>query len=232
MEQEQQQSPAEQRDPEITSAPSAAVVPSVDPALLQAQQELAQYRSAIDALQPHADIVARLVEDENAAKLIKDTLTAYETINKQQPQIPDEVRPLYDKVTYLTDKWDSYEKQQQQAAAAAQSQKDAENQAQLQVEMAYASRLIAEHPELQENNYRAIRTIKQYANEDGISFENAYKRYGNQFVTNKAESAPPSSLRADAGEIGIPAQSRQHTGTDGKPFDFRSMLLERLKKAQ
>lgn len=230
MEQEQQLSPAEQREPEIAPAPSAAVAPSVDPALLQAQQELQQYRTAIDALQPHADIVARLMEDPDAAKLINESLSAYDTIRRQQPQIPDEIRPVYDKVSYLSDKLDSYEKERDKAAAAAQAAKDAEAQAQLQVEMAYASRLIAEHPELQENNYRAIRTIKQYANEDGISFESAYKRYGNSFTKNKAESAPPASLRADAGEIGIPAQSRA-TGTDG-PLDFRRLLLDRLKKAQ
>jgi hypothetical protein len=202
----------------------------IDPAeYYRLQGEYAQMSSALERLAPHADRIKRMIEDPDAAQIFDNSLSAYEELRKkQQPQLPPELQPLYDKVSKLDEYAETMRKRDEEAALAPQREAKAKYDKWIEDAKPFAQRLLSQHPELNENGGAAWTYLEQSAAANGYeSFDKTWKREGHKFIKDSA-SAPPTSLRADSGEIGIPDASRARRD-DSKPVDFRAELLKRLK---
>ncbi len=194
--------------------------------MLALHNELQQYQQAIMELQPHAPIIERLVSDPDAKKFVQEALASYTEMQKRrEPELPAELRPLESKITKLNEYVENLQQREQQATQAAQQQA-------FQAEYAYAERLVAQHPELAEDNYFAIQALKQYATQNGISLEQAYKRRGSQFLKQDTAPALPSSLRADLGELGVPTGERSTGAAPPTAVSFRDALLAKMRQEQ
>lgn len=186
--------------PLTTEAPPTAVDPREYELL---QRQLDEARSVFTTLDPHADRIKWLVEDPEAARLVDNARKAYEQYrHEQEPLVPPDQKPIYDKVSKLEKFVDDYTAQQQAAREAPQKQ-FAQAYDQWQHNPAnerFYQRLVVDHPDLQR---RDIQYLAQVAADNNFSepLEAVWKKEGWRF-TQQPSSAPPTSLRTDAGEPG------------------------------
>jgi hypothetical protein len=201
----------EPNQPQVTTPPTEAPPqpPVIDPREYDIlQRELQGYRNTLTVLDPHAERIRKLVENPEAARLFDNALNAYEKYQESQgPQIPDEQRPLYDKVSKLEKFVDDYAAQQKAAAEAPQRQAaqaldawshDPANER-------FYQRLRADHPTLVQDDWTLLSHLAGANNYE--SLEDTWKKYSWRFVREQS-SAPPSSLRTDAGEPGTAGEAR------------------------
>ena len=221
--------PATEQQPTTTTAPSAP--PSIDASQYEAAlQEAQQMRAAFTVLEPHNERIRRLLEDPNAAQLFDNALSAYENFERERaPKVPDELNPIFEKVSKLETFVDRYEKQQQEAAERPQREftarySDWQNSA---ANNRFYTRLVNDHPELQP---RDVQYLAQCAAEKNFEpLEETWKREGWRFVKSH-DAAPPTSLRTDIGEVGIPGESTRTAGTGGPTMRERVIQLERQRR--
>lgn len=226
--QQPQQTPA----PETTSATASASqgAPAIDPAEYEALlQENAQWRATFASLEPQAERIKRLRDDPNAAQLFDNAVTAYEEFERKRgPKVSEELNPIYEKVSKLESFVDEYRQQQKSEAERPQREfmaryNDWQNSA---ANNRFFSRLMADHPELKQ---RDIQYLAQVASEQNFEpLEETWKRESWRFL-KPGESAPPSSLRTDVGEVGIPGES-QRGEPQGQSMRDRIVQLERQRR--
>ena len=219
----------EQQVPPASTEPAPTQsAPSIDPAEYEAlQNEVRQSRQAFAMLDPHSDRIRRLLEDPNAAQLFDRSISAYETMERERaPRVPDEMQPMFEKVSKLESFVDKYE-----AAQKAEAERPQREYQQHYLEWQNApsnnrfyQRLIVDHSDLQP---RDIQYLAQVAAEKNFEpLEETWKREGWRFV-KAGEATPPSSLRTDAGEVGIPGDSQR--GAQGNMRD-RIVQLEKARR--
>lgn len=224
--------------PEEPVQPTGQIAPPVtepsgqiDPAeYYRMQDELRQAQGVFERMAPHAERIRKIVEDADAAAVFDRSYEAFENMRKgQEPQIPAELRPLYDKVNKLDQFAENFTKQQQEAIEAPQREMELQRQAWVASNIATAKRLSAEHPELQDYGGIAYEYMQRAAEAEGykLTLEQVFKRDGKRFVKEVAP-APPPSLRADTGDIGIPGDSTPRRD-DKTPVNVRDELIKRIK---
>lgn len=184
--------------------------PGIDPEEYNAMlQENAQYRALLSSLEPQAERIKRLRDDPNAAQLFDNALGAYENFQRQQaPRVPDGFEPLYDKVSKLEKFVDDHS--QREEAERQRPQRELEqkwNEWQLNpANNHFFRRLMADtNGKLDPDDLLWLG--RRAAKNNFEPLEETWKRDGWRF-TEQTESAPPSSLRADVGEVGIPGETR------------------------
>jgi len=203
--------------------------PGIDPSeFANMQRELGEYRQIFGVLAPHADRIKRLVEDPEAAKLFDNAWTAYEDYQKKNaPVVPPEQQPIYDKVSKLEKFVDDYTAQQREVAEAPQKQfQFAYDQWQRNpANERFYQRLMTDHPDLQR---RDIQYLAQVAADQNFTepLEAVWKRESWRFVHGEM-SAPPSSLRTDAGEPGTAGNAN---APQDKSIRARVIELERERR--
>lgn len=186
-------------------APSPAE-PQFDAAEIEElRANYAQAQAVLERLGPHADIIKRIVESDDDRSLAQKAWEARDKyVADQQPKVPAEIQPLYDKVSRLDEFVSKYEKQQEDIATAPQRElanKWQEWQASPTNDRFYR-KLKQDVPEL---NARDVQYLAQIAAEHNFEpLEETWKRDGWRVAPNQGASPPPSSLRTDAGDIGIP----------------------------
>lgn len=192
--------PTVETPPLTTEAPSTAIDPREYELLVR---QMDDYRNTFAVLDPHAERIKRLVEDPEAAKLFDNAVQAYEQYRKtQEPTVPADQRPIYEKVSKLEKFVDDITAQQQAAREAPQKQFE-RSYDQWQHNPAnerFYQRLVNDHPDLQR---RDIQYLAQVAADSNFTepLEAVWKKEGWRFTRSEV-SAPPSSLRTDAGEPG------------------------------
>lgn len=214
----------------ISQQPSATPSP-IDAAEYEALlQENAQWRATFASLEPQADRIKRLRDDPNAAQLFDNAVSAYEEIERKRgPKVSEELSPIYDKVSKLEGFVDEYRAQQKNEAERPQREfmsryTDWQNSA---ANNRFFSRLMADHPELKQ---RDIQYLAQVASEQNFEpLEETWKRESWRFL-KPGEATPPSSLRTDVGEVGIPGESQKGASDQGPSMRQRIVELERARR--
>jgi hypothetical protein len=214
------------QSPSPTTQPSGHIDPEEFYAL---RDQNARYEAAFERLNPQADRIKRLVEDPDAARIFDDATSAMESLRKRnEPQVPQEFRPIYDKVSKLEEFADRFTKQQQEAAEAPQReftqrwqswQNDRNNNR-------FYERLNLDHPEVAKNPADMQRLASLAAEKNFAPLEDVWKEESWRFVKSAAPKPPPS-LRSDAGEIGIPNPS---DGAKTQTLRQRAVELERARR--
>lgn len=223
-EQQSQQPPiAPPLETTAPAAPSSAIDPAEYDAILQ---ENAQWRAAFAGLEPQAERIKRLRDDPNAAQLFDNALSAYENFEKQRgPKIPDELNPIFEKVSKLETFVDRYEQQQKEVAERPQREfvaryADWQNSA---ANNRFFTRLMSDHPGLAP---RDVQYLAQCAAEKNFEpLEETWKREGWRFV-KPGDTAPPSSLRTDVGEVGIPSESARTAQQPDQKDAMRNRIIQ------
>lgn len=227
-----QQQPQPQPAPQPSPASQAAPVSEPDTITVsradydELQNQLHSARATYDLLNPHSDRINRLVRDPRAAELFDRAVKAYEDMGKQEPEIDPQFRPVYDKVSRLEKFVDDFESRQKAEAERPQREftaryNDWQNSP---TNNRFFTRLMTDHPELKP---RDLQYLAQVAAENNFEpLEAVWKKESWRFE-RPGGSAPPSSLRADAGEIGSAPSGQPPQGTTMRQ---RIIDLERARR--
>ncbi len=211
-----------------SSASSAAASPTIDPAdYARLQEEVAQARQTFAQLEPHADRINRFLSDEDYRNFTDQSYESYKTMREKaaQPEpIPDNLRPMYEKIENLDSYVGSLKKREQDAQKAEEAKWQQDN-------IDFANRLAAEHPHLKQGNslVKVAAFADSMARVEGrrVGIEEAWKTMQG---FNPQPAAPAPSLRADSGAVGIPDRSPRDASRYTK--DFHGAILDDLKRAR
>jgi len=212
------------------SEPSGHIDPA---AYAAAMAELAESRTVLERLAPHADRIKRLVEDENAANIFDNTVKAYEELQRsKEPQIPENLKGFDARLAKIEAAAQAILDEREAQRKAPEIERQNKYQQWLNESKPYGQRLLQEHPELNENGGAAWEYLEKIAAQhDYESLEKVWKREGHRFVRETGTPPPPSSLRSEVGDPGIPGPSRQPGADPNTPIDFRAEFLKRMKSA-
>ena len=203
----------------------------IDPAEYDALAgQVAEAQRAFGVLEPHQARIKRLLEDPQAAELFDNSLKAYDDYQKSRtPAVPDGMQPMFEKVTRVADFVDKYE-----AHAKAEAERPAREFAthydewkNSAVNNRFFGRLMAEHPDLKA---RDLQYLAQCAADAGFApLETIWKQEGWRFGT-APQSGIPTSLRADAGDVGAAAPGTPGAPPQGVTMRDRIIQLERARR--
>lgn len=183
-------------------------------------------RSTYEAINPHAARIERLVRDPHAGELFDNAVRAWEQIESQKTKVPDEIRPVYEKVSRLEKFVDDFETRQkaEQERPQREFQTHYNDWANSPANNRFFTRLMADHPDLKP---RDVQYLAQVAVENNFEpLEATWKKESWRFE-RPGYSAPPTSLRADAGEVGSAPRSGP---PEGKTMRDRIIELERARR--
>jgi hypothetical protein len=198
------------------SAAAAPVAPSA-PAVSYPEdyedirRQNAEYRAALEALQPYAEDIRPIIEDEDTRSFLREARTTYQRQKQdREPKLSPELQMLREDL--VKEAGPAVAWVNEQRAAAEQAKKEAEESAQ-RANVLYAQRLAAERPDLAEDNFAGIGMIAAYAAARGMSLEEAYKTTGSRLAAPPAKKEPPTSLRGESAAPGVPGPSEQPKAT-------------------
>lgn len=197
------------------AAPSAAPPSVAYPADYEELRERAQRYDALnEQLSPYAEVINRLVTDEDYRTFTQSATETYdERLKRQQPQVPAEFQPVVDRFEKelgpLVEFVNETKREREERIRAEAADKEAQIAAAQRANVEYAQRLAAERPDLAEDNYAGIGMLAAYAANRGLSLEDAYKATGSRFGAPPKKATPPTSLRGDSAAPGVPGESTQ-----------------------
>jgi hypothetical protein len=213
-----------------TGAP-APVTPALDQndELQRLRSQNEEYSRVLGALDPYADTIKRIVEDEDFRGYVGESTKYYDDLRQRKPadtnpelarlrdEIVEQIKPMRELV-------DGYQRQQNEAIEARKTRTFNEGKQILEP-------FLAEHPELRSNRAFAI-TLNQLqadAVERDRPFKEVWDEYASGFAPAPASRrAPPASLRANDGDQGIPAAAarRPASAPGGKPPSIAAAFME------
>jgi hypothetical protein len=177
----------------------------------QLRQQNAELRATFEALQPYADDIRPILEDEDTRSFWRKARETYTRQREEtQPKLSPELQMLREDL--VKEAGPAVAWVNEQRAAQEQAKKDAEERAQ-KTNLEYAQRLAAERPDLAEDGFAGIGMLAAYAANRGVSLEEAYKTAGSRFAPPPQKKSPPTSLRGDTAAPGVPGPSEQPKAT-------------------
>jgi len=227
--------PNNQPVPDPSPQPAPPSTPASDPETISVnraeydalQEQLAQARATFDVLNPHASRIERLIRNDRAGELFDNAWNAYEGIQaRNEPQVPDNVKPLYDEVKRIGKYVDDYETARKSELERPQREYDARKQEWINspANNRFFQKMQADHPKMKKYDVERLAAIA-FEN-DFEPLESVYRREAWHFA-NQQTPAPPSSQRADAGEIG---SAPSPNGQGGPTMRDRIIELERARR--
>ncbi len=207
--------------PGVTPGATPPATPVYNPDEVEGWKAAAErYNSLAAQLGPYSDDIQKLVENEEYRNFYRQSWQAFEDAKKRNaPQISDELKPIVeqfkpvaDYVTELRDRERKYNEQQ--------------NAAYISEQQSFARKLMADH------NVDAdfIEDLAAIAIQKKTNLEGAWNRLNSKFRIEKASTdAPPTSLRGDAANPGVPGKSAEAPPSNDQ--EFRAMLRKRAARA-
>jgi hypothetical protein len=225
-----------------TTIPAAAAPPSpapadtsghIDPADYQAAVErAAQFDALVTQLSPYAEKIKLLVDNPEYGEVADNAWSAYNDMReKQKPKIAPELAPLAEDIGVIRKMADTLAKERQEAAEAPQRawqnkwtawQNDPANDRMYK-------KLLTDHPDLEAGDFRRMAELaaaKDFAPLATVWNENSWR-----FVKDARPSPPPSSLRTDAGDVGIPGPSSEPATKAENPQEAMRQRIIDLERA-
>lgn len=193
------------QQPIIERQPSAPQLPADYAELLAIRDD---YQRLNQTLAPYIDDIRPLIEDEGQRTFIRQARQSYQQqIDAQKPKIAPEMQPIIERIEATKSEFaPAIEYINAERAAKEKATKDSADAAQT-ANVEYGKRLLAERPDLGEDDGAGIGMLAAYAFNRGISLEEAWKRKGNTLAAPVAKATPPRSLRGDAAAPGVPGES-------------------------
>ena len=183
------------------AAPSPATMEPADYAELRAFRE--QATQSFAALEPYADDLKWMAENEDNVKFIRQARETYENSRRsQEPQLDANGQLLWERFKPAVEYVSKLQEREQQMTA----QQQAEHNRKVRSE---ADALITKDPRLANNNRALLQSVANYGDQRGISsLTEAYNEWSKDIGVPEARAAtPPRSLRGEAGAAGVPGPS-------------------------
>lgn len=182
------------------------------------------YEPVLQRMDPHADDIKRLVEDEDYRNFHKQSYSTYQQLREQQkPQIDPALAPVMEELREVRGYVDSQR-------AAETSRATAATQEAANAQWAKVTEAARETPWLANDNYKAAFEVAHFGDSRGIKdFGDALSAYKQEMATRFGAPAAvaPRSLRADAGDPGVPGPKAAPKITG--PQDIRARLAASLR---
>lgn len=218
-----------------TPQPLGAAAPAATPSgvdLDQMRAELERIRgerdqlaSGLQQLRPYAEDIEWLTQDPGNQQFLRESRKAYDDARKARNAVPEELRPIAEKVDRLNSFVDNFEAAQQRAAAEP-------HQRWLQEGRSFCEGLISKHPnELGKNADPSLAwagALERICQSRGLTWEEGWKILQPAFV-KEVSGPPPTSMRADTGFAGLPPPSRQPVAGDPAGKKLGQIVLERMQ---
>lgn len=216
-----------------TATPGAAAAPAAPAVQIpEDYEELKSYRDRYNQLAetitPYLDDIRPIIEDDESREFWRSARSTYEQQKEaRKPRLTPELEMIRDEfketltplVEYVGSERTAKERAEQERIASAQ-----------QANLDYAKRLVAERPQLAEDDYAGIGMLAAYAANRNISLEEAYKRAGDRFASAPPpKEKPPTSLRGDGAAPGVPGESK--LPPIKSTVDLRKRLANNLRAA-
>lgn len=173
-----------------------------------------RYNALSETLAPYVDDIRPIIENEGDREYWRTARKSRDLLREQQePQMDPQFAPLvshFEKqfapvVEYAT----NAQKREREAAEATERDTKAAEATAFKANEDYARRLIADRPDLAEDEFAGIGMLAAYAAHRKISLEEAWNRKGNTLGAPAKKVTPPTSLRGDAAAPGVPGESKQ-----------------------
>lgn len=191
-----------------------------------------RYNQLAETISPYIDDIRPIIENEDDREYIRTARRTRETLRQQQePTMDPQFRPLVDHfekqfapvVEFAT----NAQKREREAAEAKDAEAKTAEQTAFKANEDYARRLIADRPDLAEDNFAGVGMLAAYAANRGISLEEAWTRKGNTLGAPPKKITPPTSLRGDAAAPGVPGESK--TPPIKSKVDLKNRLAANLR---
>lgn len=186
-----------------------------------------RYNALAETISPYVDDIRPIIENEGDREYWRTARKSRELLQQQQePQMDPQFKPLIahfeDKFAPVVEYAANQQKREKEANDKAAAEKDAADKAAFKANEDYARKLIADRPDLAEDNFAGVGMLAAYAANRGISLEEAWTRKGNTLGAPPKKVSPPTSLRGDAAAPGVPGESK------APPIKSRVDLTRRL----
>lgn len=196
-------------------------------ATLRQQNEV--FRNSLEQLRPYAEDIDWATSDPQHIEFIRRSRKTYEEAMRRDAQLPEEFRPLADDVRALKEFTNELREQQQRAAQEPFQKWTADGER-------YLLEKAEKHPEIKQflneiaGQIGVLCRPTQYGGR-GMTFDEGWKRVSAGYIKQQS-SAPPPSMRGDAGNPGLPPPSRQAAPEGGKPHgtSIGKLVAERMKQ--
>lgn len=206
-------------DPNVTPGQSVAT-PTIVEKIPEDYEQLKALRDRIEnEIGPVWDEFRPMLEDENRREFVKRAFKAYETQLEEADDTPSWFKNSMKGIREEFAPVVSYVNQEE---AAKKARAEAETKRLNDENLAFASRLSAERPDLVENNYAKMHMLAAFAAREQISLEEAWKREGASFAKPVGRSKPVESLSAGNSAPGVPGPSSE------QPIKSRKDLRNRM----
>lgn len=208
--------------------PAPAVSPEELADLRAAKTERDQYEATFRSLEPYAEDIKRIRDDEDYRNASREYQKVYDDLKQRRPaghELSPEMQRLRDDlVGEFKPLKDAFESRQQQEHAAARDRESRVFQEGAPIIKAFRER----HPDLVDNPVwmNAITACQRDAVNRNVTFKEVWDNFTSGFETSRP-AAPPRQLRANAGEQGIPAaQDRTRPPANGEKKSVVQAFLE------
>lgn len=218
----------ENQNTPIPVQPAAAPSQSIPDDYEELKAFRAQFEPGLRAIAPYWDeYVKPIIEDEQEREFLKTARASRQQfIDSQKPKLSPEMQLVRDefesKLTPIVEYVQSERQQREDASKASVAAAE-------QANIAYAQRLIAERPDLAEENYWGMHSLAALAARDKISLEDSWKRYSSRFSGPTPKREPPTSLRSGEAAPGVPGPSQEPRITNKRGIVSR--LAQNLRAA-
>jgi DNA repair exonuclease SbcCD ATPase subunit len=196
--------------------------------LAQREAELELANTVLEELRPQEELIREVMADP---EFYAETRKAREAFKRSQvKEIPEEFKPIAEKLDKVSGYVDKLESQTEQAKKVEETQRRQAAQAWQESAAEFIRKANEKTPgyltgkkfangedELTDDGLMMVNAVATYAQKHQLSFEEAYKRVGDRFAPTRAKTPPPS-LPVDAGDIGLPGPKRDQT--DDQNLDF------------
>lgn len=186
-----------------------------------------RYNALSETLAPYVDDIRPIIENEGDREYWRTARKSRDLLREQQePQMDPQFRPLIDhfesKFGPVVELANEQRAERERDKAAKDAETKAAEATAFKANEDYARRLIADRPDLAEDEFAGIGMLAAYAAHRKISLEEAWNRKGNTLGAPAKKVTPPTSLRGDAAAPGVPGESK------ATPIKSRVDLTRRL----
>lgn len=191
----------------------------------EALEENRRLRAGLAALQPFAEDIEWIAGDPAHAEFVRTSRQSYDEMTKRREGVSPELQPIKAQLDEVTGFIKEFKAAQAQAASQPRQKWLTEGKT-------FAEGLIAKHPaELGRTGDPSMSwagALQNICESRGLTWEEGWKILEPAFVKPKS-SAPPPSMRADAGIPGLPPPTRQPAADPAAPGQkLGDIVLERL----
>lgn len=200
------------------------------------RQERDQFASVLQRLEPYAEVIKPILEDEGYRSYVTEGRRYYDDLQQKKPKdLSPEGQAILDAIEQKTkpflEQFQRNQTEQQQALNAKRTRAFEEGKP-------IVTAFLEGHPELRDARTpagrafaRTLDELQSAAVESDRPFKEVWDNYASAFSGgNIRREAPPRQLRANAGEQGVPAAAERRPAANEKPQSVKDAFMDAFNR--